>query len=230
MVRHQQPRNINMTMLSLLKITPLLSDLVAQWYKANAGNPAQQAVIVEVDILQRQLDAAKQLVEIIDNQKEGVPYILEILRLVRTPPANDNTAILGKLDEILAILRRYPIPGPAKFGKFVLPMEDIFMGFVLGDDQKVTAGVQWLDAKGQQTTVDGKASFASSDEAVATVVDNGDDTVTIMGGAVGACQITARADAARGDGVTEVIATLDLEVVAGQAVSGTLVPGAPEPQ
>jgi hypothetical protein len=76
-------------------------------------------------------------------------------------------------------------------------------------------------------------SWASSDETIArVVVDAGDTTGASVEaqGKIGQAQITATADADLGTGVRELVTLMDLTVVAGEAVAGTIEPvGAPIP-
>jgi hypothetical protein len=106
------------------------------------------------------------------------------------------------------------------------------MAYNLPIDKQVQVAVQWLDSRGNPAAVDGAGSWESSDETIAGV-SVGTDTSTaviIPGSNLGTAQISASADADLGEGVVEVICTLDVSVVAGQAVSGTISPtGPPEP-
>jgi hypothetical protein len=106
------------------------------------------------------------------------------------------------------------------------------MAYNLPIDKQVQVAVQWLDSRGNPAAVDGAVSWESSDETIAGV-SVGTDTSTaviIPGSNLGTAQISASADADLGEGVVEVICTLDVSVVAGQAVSGTISPtGPPEP-
>lgn len=57
-------------------------------------------------------------------------------------------------------------------------------------------------------------------------VDADDTTNAVVGatGTIGQVQIVARADADLGTGVRELLTTMDVEVVAGEAVSGIVTP------
>lgn len=106
--------------------------------------------------------------------------------------------------------------------------------FTLPDDKKVDVKVSYVDARGHPAKVDGPVMWSSSDENVATVTPNGDQATIVPASATGAVlgqvQITAKADADLGAGTRELITTLDVEVVAGDAVMGTIQPvGAPVP-
>jgi hypothetical protein len=106
------------------------------------------------------------------------------------------------------------------------------MAYILGDDKKVQCSVAWVDKKGKPAVVDGAPAWASSDDSVCAVADVAADgmSATLVGGDPGGAQINVMADADLGAGVREVVATLDVQVVAGEAVAGTLTPGEPVDQ
>lgn len=103
--------------------------------------------------------------------------------------------------------------------------------FVLPADKKVTASVSWVDRKGNPAAIDGIPVWATSDGTVAAleVAANGLSAV-LLGGLVGSCQISVSADADLGAGAKPVVALLDVQVVAGEAAVGVIVPGALEDQ
>lgn len=103
--------------------------------------------------------------------------------------------------------------------------------FVLPADKKVTASVSWVDRKGNPASIDGIPVWATSDGNVAAleVAANGLSAV-LLGGLVGNCQVSVSADADLGAGTKPVVALLDVQVVAGEAAVGVIVPGALEDQ
>lgn len=105
--------------------------------------------------------------------------------------------------------------------------------FTLPDDKKVVVQVAYVDAKGHPAKVDGVVTWSSSDDTVVAVdVDAADSTKATVRptDALGQVQVTAKADADLGAGVREIITTLDVEVVAGDAVKGVIQPvGDPVP-
>jgi len=103
------------------------------------------------------------------------------------------------------------------------------MAYTLPIDKQVEVAVQWLDAKGNPAAVDGAVAWSTSDTTIADVtVETDTSRATIVPGTnLGTAQISAAADADLGAGVTEVICVLDVTVVAGQAVSGTISPTGP---
>jgi hypothetical protein len=110
---------------------------------------------------------------------------------------------------------------------------DNHMAYTLPSDMQIKVQVTYLDAKGHPAKVDGDVEWTTSNEMIANVgVLNTDSTQAMVapGKDLGQAQITAKADANVGEGVTEVVCTFDVEVVAGEAVIGTITPvGQPEP-
>jgi hypothetical protein len=99
------------------------------------------------------------------------------------------------------------------------------MAYTLPTDKKVDVKVSYQDAKGNAATVDGAVTWDTSDTAICGVAPRGDSTeATLTPGTVGNAQISATADADLGEGVTTIVCTMDVTVVAGQAVVGTIQP------
>jgi len=83
--------------------------------------------------------------------------------------------------------------------------------------------------------VDGNVTWSSSDPTILTVtadttVAQQMQAIVAATGALGNAQVQASADADLGSGITTLNTLMDVTVVAGQAVSGTIQPvGAAEP-
>ena len=122
-----------------------------------------------------------------------------------------------------------------RYGAFTITARGQDMAYTLPDGFQVRVKISYVDAQGNPAFVDGDIEWASSDINIATVeVDVDDDSEAVVsaavGGTIGQVQITARADADLGTGVRELITTMDVEVVAGEAVAGTIAPlGSAEP-
>lgn len=104
------------------------------------------------------------------------------------------------------------------------------MAFQMHDFEQVTLTVEALDAEGNPAAV--TTAWASSDEVVASVKDNGDGTALVVAspgaGGLGTTTITATVtDNSDGD---QHIGTFDIEVVAGDAVVVNISAGTPEPK
>lgn len=131
--------------------------------------------------------------------------------------------IVHELREIKVLLEQVVdqiVSGDAVSGNFVIGSPN--MAFVLKDNDQVGGSVSWTDAKGQPATV-ASTTYASTDPTVAGIADDGAGGFLITAGNVGNCQVSATAD----DGA---VATLDIQVVGGDAATGTITPGTPVPQ
>lgn len=107
------------------------------------------------------------------------------------------------------------------------------MAYKLPNDKVIRVQVGYVDSKGNATEVDGDVTWDTSDPEIATVeTDTGDSTMAkvVPSGKTGQVQVTATADADLGEGAREIITTMDVEIVAGEAVAGTITPvGEPLP-
>lgn len=78
------------------------------------------------------------------------------------------------------------------------------------------------DAKGHDAKVDGKPVWSLDDEANCQIVSQADDgfsCVVHVGDTPSAAQVSVKADADLGDGVTELVSVFVINVVPGDAVS-----------
>src|SRR5262245_35247993 len=101
------------------------------------------------------------------------------------------------------------------------------MAYNLQDDKKVDVQVSYVDSKGNPAKVDGDVAWTSSDDSIVTVtVDPTDSSKASIAaaGPLGQAQVTSVADADLGDGIRNIMTLFDVEVVAGEAVSGTIAP------
>jgi hypothetical protein len=99
--------------------------------------------------------------------------------------------------------------------------------YTLSVDNLVKMQVSYVDAGGNPAKVDGPVQWVSSDTNLVTVtVDSQDSTIVMVTpvGKLGQVQVTATADADLGTGVRSLITTADIDVVAGEAVAGTIQP------
>ena len=107
------------------------------------------------------------------------------------------------------------------------------MAYTLPADKQVEVQVAYVDANGNPAVVDGDVSWASSDPNIAAVTAEADTTKAFIvpGAGVGNVQITATADADLGTGVRELVTFMDVTVIGGEAVAGTITPvGEPTPK
>lgn len=116
-------------------------------------------------------------------------------------------------------------------GGFAFTAKGQTMAYTLPDGMQVALKIAYEDAEGNAAKVDGAVEWSSANEDIAHVIVEGSDglDVTLLGLKVGTTQITATADADLGDGTRSLITTLDVDVVAGEAVAGSITPsGEPE--
>lgn len=94
----------------------------------------------------------------------------------------------------------------------------------LGVGHFATVAVEWVDATGAPAKVDGPTSWESTDPAVLTCqVSTGNPLIAnCQAVAIGTAQIQATADADMGDGIKHVTSTIEVTVIAGEAVGGSM--------
>jgi hypothetical protein len=119
------------------------------------------------------------------------------------------------------------------YGRFTITAKGDVM-YTLPVDMLVQMQVAYVDSENNPAAIDGPVAWSSSDDTLATVTPDGTDstlvTVTPVG-PVGQVQITATADADLGAGVRNLVTVADIQLVAGEAVAGTITPvGAPTPK
>jgi hypothetical protein len=118
----------------------------------------------------------------------------------------------------------------ASYGNFTVKGEGN-MAYTLPVDMGLRVAVSYVDAKGNPVDLpQGNVSWDTSDPTIVHVdPDQGDDQQAFITpiGTLGNAQITCTGSNADG---SKVIATLDITIVAGNAITGTIQPqGAPEP-
>jgi hypothetical protein len=102
--------------------------------------------------------------------------------------------------------------------------------YSLAVGNQVPVKVTYVDAGGNPAKIDGEVAWASSDDTIAVVfVSSVDSSEAIIRpvGPVGQVQIIATADADLGAGVRNIITPMDITIVAGEAMSGTIEPTGP---
>jgi hypothetical protein len=114
------------------------------------------------------------------------------------------------------------------------------MAYTLPADKVVQLQIAYVDANGNPASVDGAVTWDSSDDEIATWepisplppgTPEGGAIMLVPGTKIGNCQISAHADADLGGGVRELVTLLDVTVVGGEAVAGTITPvGEPMPK
>jgi hypothetical protein len=101
------------------------------------------------------------------------------------------------------------------------------MAYTLPAGKQVKLQVAYVDASGNPATVDGEVQWTSSNDDIAVVWSDAKNTTQALisaGEQVGQAQITATVDADLGDGVRELVTMMDITVIGGEAVAGTIEP------
>jgi hypothetical protein len=101
------------------------------------------------------------------------------------------------------------------------------MSYTLMVDYSVKVTVAYTDQYGNPARVDGDVVWSSSDDTIAIVFTDSTDSMNAIVQAqtkTGQAQITATADADLGDGVRNLVTLMDVTIVAGEAVAGTITP------
>ena len=98
--------------------------------------------------------------------------------------------------------------------------------------QQVALSLQPVDAAGNPAEIDGEATWDLANPAVGSInVDPTDSLMaTFVASEPGTTQVNVSADADLGSGTTTITGLLDVEVLAGQAVSLEVTAGTPEEQ
>lgn len=100
-------------------------------------------------------------------------------------------------------------------------------------DQKARIDVAFTDRAGNPAKVDGTPLWASSDEGLFSVepAEDGMSAYVVSGDETGdAGLLTVRADADMGEGMREVVGTLEVRILAGETQFISLTPGEAEPK
>lgn len=102
------------------------------------------------------------------------------------------------------------------------------MSLILTDSQKVSLVVSPVNAAGNTAPIE-NGQWSSSDDSVlvVNVSENGLAAEVVTTGKLGNAQIRFACDAKIGEGESALLATLDVEVVAGEAVNVVINAGTP---
>jgi hypothetical protein len=160
---------------------------------------------------------------------------------VRSVANNNITLTIGGA---LELILKPPTPCgevwiTAKFQQFIVQGRGPTMAYTLPVDMLVVVQVGYVDAHNNPAKVDGDVVWATSDGNIVSITpDQRDSTICTLTavGATGLAQVTATADADLGEGTREIITTLDVSVVPGEAIAGTIKviaepqPVAPHPE
>jgi hypothetical protein len=127
----------------------------------------------------------------------------------------------------LVVIHKADASGSAVFtfqiGNFVFKGEH--MASTMQAGTRATVSVEWKDKGGNKVKVDGPTNWVSSDPATvecSPATGNPQIANLFAPGPVGTVQIQATADADLGEGVKTVTATLDVNVIEGEAIGGDI--------
>jgi hypothetical protein len=141
------------------------------------------------------------------------------------------TAFELKLAGTLELIAAEPPPPNClvtlSYDGFTITVGGTEMAYTLPADRSVLVQVSYVDANGNPANVDGDVRWSSSDaEIIGVTVDPEDSFQATVepGKALGQAQVIAAADADLGTGVRELICTMDVTVMAGEAVAGRIEP------
>lgn len=104
------------------------------------------------------------------------------------------------------------------------------MATILTIDQAVDVTVSFVDRAGNPAKVDGVPAWSSSDDTVVTVTPAADGLSAVVSSTdkIGTAQVVVRADADLDAGESrEIMGSLDLETVGGEAMTASISAGAP---
>ena len=129
-------------------------------------------------------------------------------------------SILKRIEELLE-----PAEKPATRFLFIVAGKEITNMF-LKVTQKLPVSVKPVDAKGNPAKVDGAPQYALAGlEGEIEVAEDGLSAIFTPSGALGVGKIQVKADADLGEGVVEILGELEVEVIAGDAVSIAVTAG-----
>lgn len=103
---------------------------------------------------------------------------------------------------------------------------------IISDSQQFRATVAFVDKKGNPALVEGAPTWGTSDASILTVTADADGmgALVVAAGPLGDAQVNVTGDADLGEGVTNVVGTLDVTVVAGAAIAANIGAATPEEQ
>jgi len=134
-----------------------------------------------------------------------------------------------KLDQIILLVQ--PVKEEAGFIEFYTIINGqkvrVFHMF-LKATQKLPVSIVAKDKFGNMAKVDGAAQFALSDESMGTISSTGEMSAEfIPSGKAGIVTLQGKVDADLGEGVKEILGTLEVEVLAGDAEVVEMAAGEP---
>lgn len=142
-----------------------------------------------------------------------------------------NQLILLTLADIKSLLERLAFPTRAVKLLFNVVIDGVLHKGVRNlqakPSQEFDVTLGFTDAQNNPATVQGVPVWTNSNDTIISMVPAADGLSAVIGGiqGTGTGQITVTADADLGDGVTDIIGILDVEIISGQATVITLNTG-----
>jgi len=134
----------------------------------------------------------------------------------------------GSLDLVLRTPEPVLIPViSVRYAQFRLTARGDHMAYQLPADHQIEVRVDYVDAGGNPAAVDGPVEWSVAPDGIVTVTPDGSDSQLCMltpVGPAGNCQVSVTADADLGAGIKSLVTMLDVSVIAGEAVAGTITP------
>jgi len=139
--------------------------------------------------------------------------------------------VLAQLNRIEALLLAFSSAASIEFYTIIEGKKEKVVEMFLKQTEQLPLAIEVKDAKGNAAKVDGAPQWSTSNADVGTlaVSEDGFSAVFTPGAVIGQTVIQVLVDADLGEGVKQILGTLDLEVVSGEAVSVAIIAGAPQP-
>lgn len=140
--------------------------------------------------------------------------------------------VLAQLNRIEALLLAFSSNASAvEFYTIIEGQKEKVDEMFLKQTEQLPLAIEVKDAKGNPAKVDGVPQWSSTnpDLGTLTVSEDGFAATFTPGASLGATVLQVLVDADLGEGVKEILGSLELEVVSGEAVSVSIVAGQPQP-
>lgn len=186
--------------------------------------------------LTRYYTAIMAKLDVIDAKVDNLDNKVSALAVSQDEEFDEIERLLAEIEADTKKILEAVVPSPATSIRMLITMDGKFvqegtlpMSQIITATQKFLASVSFVDAKGNPAVVEGAPVFAASDPAILSIVATASpNAVEVLAvGPVGTAQVSVTADADLGEGIKPVIGLLDVQVVAGEAVSVAISAGAP---
>src|SRR5262245_3802418 len=106
------------------------------------------------------------------------------------------------------------------------------MPLKMTSNQQVAAAIAYVDSDGNPAAVDGAPVWAAGNPSILTIeaAEDGLSAVIKAAGPIGTSQVSITADVRMGPEIKPLVTMDEIEIIAAEAVAGTVTFGAPEDQ